>query len=103
MRIMSYFLTALFLFVLGDKSFAVSPMPEEVKPEAKGTICTIQIAAVADSSKGIDREVTTATLTFGSNMSKHEVWEKIHAYTKDRLNDGTTSNIRIECIFLHEQ
>jgi hypothetical protein len=102
MKITTYCIAIFLMLFLGDNVFALSPMPEEIKAESTATVCNIQIIALTDSKKGIIREVTSSTLTFGSTTSKLEVWEKINSHTQAKLNEKQISNIKIECTFTPE-
>ena len=86
------------LMGLADNSAAVSPMPEGVKPGAAATVCTIHIACITDSERGMSEE-QTSTFAFEVSEAKRDVLEWVTKYINNKLSERNVSEFKIECKF----
>ncbi len=99
MKKASISIAIILLLGFADIAFGTSPQPEEVRPVAKETVCTMQVAYSLESEKGVRREEASSSVAFDASVAKKDVLDKMTGRISEILSEANVSEFRLECKF----
>lgn len=83
--------------VIATKSFAASPMPEEV--QLNKTVCIVKVVHHPEIESGIPGQETSSTFSFDSSVPRKDALEKTSRYISDKTALDNVSEVKIDCRF----